>query len=251
MKTKLLTFLFLAMGFITFAQEDFPANTVASPTNVPGKDYPRIDEQNRVIFKVTAPDAQKVQVDILKLYDMKKDETGTWTVTTDPIPLGFHYYYLVIDGFRFADPATESFFGVGQRMSGIEIPVPDEDFMTPKQVPHGQVSENYFYSDVRKKYERIFVYTPAEYETNASKKYPVLYLQHGMGEDEAGWVTQGKLAIIMDNLIAEGKAKPMIIVVSDGGIAHMFRPNIKKKKKDCHVAVLKFSYTKAYKAHIF
>jgi len=193
-------------------------------TNVPGAEFPRVDTQNRAIFRVEAPTAQEVQVDLLKVYDMVKDEDGAWTVTTNPLPPGFHYYYLMIDGFRFADPASETFFGVGRRMSGIEIPAPDQDFYTPGNVSHGQIRECYFYSDVRKDYERIYVYTPAEYDSNRDQKYPVLYLQHGMGEDRTGWVTQGKINIIMDNLIAEGKAKPMIIVVSDGGIAAMFRP---------------------------
>ena len=172
-----------------------------------------------------APDAQKVQVDILKVYDMAKGDDGVWTATTNTLPPGFHYYYLMIDGYRFADPASETFFGVGRRMSGIEIPAPDQAFYTPRDIPHGQIRECYFYSDVRKMYEQIYVYTPAEYELNPAKKYPVLYLQHGMGEDRTGWVTQGKLNIIMDNLIADGKATPMIVVVSDGGIAKMFRPN--------------------------
>jgi enterochelin esterase-like enzyme len=193
-------------------------------TNVPGAKYPQILPDRRVIFEVKAPEAQKVQVDILKVYDMEKDQDGVWTTVTDPLPPGFHYYYLMIDGFRFADPASETFFGVGQRMSGIEIPAPDIEFYTPGDIPHGQIRECYFKSDVRHDYERIYVYTPAEYDQNPDKSYPVLYLQHGMGEDKTGWVTQGKLNIIMDNLIGDDRAKPMIVVVSDGGIAAMFRP---------------------------
>jgi enterochelin esterase-like enzyme len=196
----------------------------SASTTVPGAEYPRILPDNRVIFRIEAPDAQKVQVDLLQVYDMVKNDEGIWTGNTNPLPPGFHYYYLMIDGYRFADPASETFFGVGRRMSGIEIPAPDQEFFTPRNNPHGQIRECYFYSEVRKKYERIFVYTPAEYDAHPDKKYPVLYLQHGMGEDETGWVTQGKLNIIMDNLIEDGKARPMIIVVSDGGIAAMFRP---------------------------
>ncbi len=212
-------------NYLVSAQENLLIeNTKAAETNVPGVDFPRIDNQNRVIFRVEAPDAQKVQVDILKMYDMVKDEDGIWTATTEPLPSGFHYYYLMIDGFRFADPASETFFGVGRRMSGIDIPADDQEFYTPRDVPHGQIRKCYFKSQVRNKFEEIYVYTPAEYEKNPSKKYPVLYLQHGMGEDRTGWVTQGKLNIILDNLIADGKAKPMIIVVSDGGVAAMFKP---------------------------
>jgi enterochelin esterase-like enzyme len=217
--------LILVISSKSFTQNsDVYKDSKPAATNIPGVDFPRVDAQNRALFRVEAPDAKKVQVDLLRVYDMEKDSGGIWTVTTNPLPPGFHYYYLMIDGYRFADPASETFFGVGRRMSGIEIPAPDQEFYTPKDVPHGQIRECYFYSEVRKDYERIYVYTPAEYDSNPGKKYPVLYLQHGMGEDRTGWVTQGKVNIIMDNLIAEGKAKPMIIVVSDGGIAAMFRP---------------------------
>jgi enterochelin esterase-like enzyme len=109
-------------------------------------------------------------------------------------------------------------------MSGIEIPSPDQEFYSPRDIPNGQIRQCYFFSDVRKKFETIYVYTPAEYDSKPDKKYPVLYLQHGMGEDRTGWVTQGRLNIIMDNLIDDGKAKPMIVVAGDGGIADMFRP---------------------------
>lgn len=225
MKNLTILLFLLAINLVVNAQDnDLYKNSKAASTNVPGVEFPRVDNQNRAIFRVEAPDAQKVQLDLLKVYDMVKGNDGIWTATTDPLPVGFHYYYLIIDGFRFSDPASETFFGVGKRMSGIEIPAPDQDFYTPKNVPHGQIRECYFYSEVRKTYERIYVYTPAEYDNNLTKKYPVLYLQHGMGEDRSGWITQGKLNIIMDNLIATGKAKPMIIVVSDGGIAAMFRP---------------------------
>jgi enterochelin esterase-like enzyme len=218
----LLLFVISSMGF---AQgNDLYYNSKAALTNVPGVEFPRVDAQNRAIFRVEAPAAQKLQLDLLKIYDMDKGEDGVWTVTTEPLPPGFHYYYLIIDGVRFADPASETFFGVGKRMSGIEIPAPDQAFYTPGDIAHGQIRECYFKSKVRNCFERIYVYTPAGYDSNPTKKYPVLYLQHGMGEDRTGWITQGKLNIIMDNLIAEGKTKPMIIVVSDGGIAAMFRP---------------------------
>jgi enterochelin esterase-like enzyme len=219
-----LAFLFVIYGACIAQKNDQLNDSSPAATNVPGVIFPRVDAQNRAIFRVEARTAQKVQVDLLKVYDMVKDTAGVWTATTDPLPPGFHYYYLMIDGFRFADPASETFFGVGKRMSGIEIPAPDQDFYTPKNVPHGQIRECCFYSDVRKTSERIYVYTPAEYDVNPKKKYPVLYLQHGMGEDRTGWGTQGKLNIILDNLIADGKAKPMIIVMSDGGIADMFKP---------------------------
>ena len=194
--------LIMIIGTAGYAQSnDLYKDSRPALTNVPGVDFPRIDAQNRAIFRVEVPDARKMQIDLLKIYNMVKGENGIWTVTTDSLPPGFHYYYLIIDGFRVADPASETFFGVGKRMSGIEIPAPDQDFYTPKDVPHGQIRKCYFYSEVRKKYERIYAYTPAGYDANPTKKYPVLYLQHGMGEDETGWVTQGKLNIIMDNMI--------------------------------------------------
>lgn len=225
-------------GAITPAPvNDVKIDATPSPTNVPGVEYPKIDSQSRVIFRVEAPDAQKVQVDLLKVYDMVKGEDGVWTVTTDPISIGFHYYYLMIDGFRFSDPASESFFGIGKMMSGIDIPAPDQDFYTPKNVPHGQIRECYYISEVKKGYNRFFVYTPPDYDVNTKNRYPVLYLQHGMGEDERGWVTQGKLNIIMDNMIAAERCKPMVIVVSDGEIAAMFRP---KPGEDVNKARMQF-----------
>ncbi len=199
-------------------------NPVPAETNVPGGAYPKTDELGRAIFRVDAPNVQKLQLDLGKKYDMVKDEKGVWTVTTEPLQPGFHYYFLIADDFRFSDPASESFFGIGKMMSGIEIPAPDQDFYTPKKIAHGQVRENYLYSETMGGYERFYVYTPPSYDQNPKEKFPVLYLQHGMGEDERGWVQQGKLSIIMDNLIADGKARPMIIVVSDGGTGGMFRP---------------------------
>ncbi|WP_337042272.1 sialate O-acetylesterase [Emticicia sp. 17c] len=199
-------------------------NPVSAETNAPETEYPKVDELGRAIFRIEAPNVQKLQVDLGKKYDMAKDDKGVWTVTTEPLQPGFHYYYLIADDYRFSDPASESFFGIGKMMSGIEIPAPDQDFYQPKKIPHGQVRENYLYSETMGRYERFFVYTPPSYDKNTKEKFPVLYLQHGMGEDERGWVEQGKLSIILDNLIAEGKAKPMVIVVSDGGTGGMFRP---------------------------
>lgn len=123
--------------------DDLYKYSKSASTNVPGVEFPKVDSKLRAIFRVDAPDAQKVQVDILSVYDMVKGENGVWTVTTNPLPPGFHYYYLIVDGYRFADPASESFFGVGRMMSGIEIPSTDQDFYTPKNVPHRQIRECY------------------------------------------------------------------------------------------------------------
>jgi enterochelin esterase-like enzyme len=234
----LLTALLLStINLICIAQiNDLYKDSKPAPTNVPGVEFPRIDSQLRGIFRVEAPDAQKVQLDLGSVYDMVKGTDGVWTVTTKPLVPGFHYYYLIIDGYRFSDPSSESFYGIGRMMSGIEVPASDQDFYTAKEVPHGQIRECYFFSKVSNNYKRLFVYTPADYETT-SNRYPVLYLQHGMGEDERGWVDQGKVGIIMDNLIAEGRCKPMIIVMSNGDIAAIFKA---KQGEDPNVARQRF-----------
>jgi enterochelin esterase family protein len=171
---------------------------------------------NSVVFQVKAPNAQKLQVDLGKKYDMVKDSAGTWTVHTDPVVPGFHYYFLVIDDLPVADPASQSFYGTGKMASAIDIPEKGADFYVIKDVPHGCVSERYYFSAVDQAWKRLFVYTPPGYEQNMQIKYPVVYIQHGGGEDETGWVNQGKTAFIMDNLISEGKAVPMIVVMASG-----------------------------------
>jgi enterochelin esterase-like enzyme len=221
--TLMVIMLFMLSHFCSGQEPEYPPDSKPAPTNAPGVDFPRIDSQLRAIFRVEAPTAQKVQLDLGSVYDMVKGDDGVWTVATKPLIPGFHYYYLIIDGFRFSDPSSESFFGIGRMMSGIEIPAPDQDFYTPKEVPHGQIRECYFFSKVSNGYKRFFVYTPAEYEKNLKANYPALYLQHGMGEDERGWGAQGKVNIIMDNLIAEGRCKPMLIVMSNGDIGGMFK----------------------------
>ena len=202
--------------------EDFPAGSNPAITNSAGFKYPRVDDQGRAIFKLDAPGATHVQLDLGKRYDMKKNEAGMWTVTTDPLQPGFHYYFLWIDGVRVADPSSESFFGTGKWTSGIEIPTPGEDFYMAKQVPHGEVRGVYYYSKTMNETRRCFVYTPPAYDANTKIKYPVLYLQHGMAEDETGWSNQGHMNYILDNLIAEGKAKPMIVVMESGNIEEAF-----------------------------
>ena len=185
-------------------------------TNIDGQEYPKIDSQLRATFRVTAPEAQKVQLDLGRLYDMTKGDGGVWTVTTDPLVPGFHYYFLVIDGFRVSDPASESFYGCGKMSSGIEVPSKEEDFYQIKDVPRGQIRQQRYYSKITESWRRCFVYLPPNYDTSADTRYPVLYLQHGAGEDERGWMTQGCVDIILDNLIAQGKAVPMIIVMDKG-----------------------------------
>jgi enterochelin esterase-like enzyme len=188
-----------------------------SPLNVPEAKYPCVYSDNRAMFRVIAPNAQKVTVRIAKGFDMTKGADGIWSVTTTPLVVGFHYYSLQIDGATVADPSTMTFFGSGWQNSGIEIPEPaaDADYYQPKDVPHGRVSEQWYFSKITGKWRRCFVYTPPEYEANARTKFPVLYLLHGWGEDETGWFTQGHVNFIMDNLIAGKKAKPMLIVMDN------------------------------------
>lgn len=185
-------------------------------TNVRSAKYPQILPDNRVLFKIKAPDAHKLQIDLVKKYDMTKDSAGYWSVTTDTISEGIHYYSLIIDGVAVADPSSETFYGMGRMAAGIEIPSRTGDYYALKDVPHGEVRMKRYYSGVFNDWRRFYVYTPAEYDANPNKKYPVLYLLHGGGEDERGWSTQGKTDLILDNLIAEGKAKPMLVVMMDG-----------------------------------
>ncbi len=186
-----------------------------SSLNIPGAPYPCVYPDHRVTFRIAAPDAQKVQVRLGGSHDMTRGEDGLWTVTIPPQPVGFHYYSIVVDGAVVADPATRTFFGSGWDNSGVEIPAEDADFYAAKDVPHGEVRERWYYSKITGKWRRCYVYTPPEYETNPRSRYPVLYLLHGWGENEQGWHTQGHLDFIMDNLIAEGKAKPMLIVMDN------------------------------------
>ena len=187
-----------------------------STLNIPGAQYPCVYPDHRATFRLLAPDAQKVQVKIVgKTLDMVKGDDGAWTVTSEPLVVGFHYYSVVVDGATLADPATRTFFGSGWENSGIEIPEgPDADYYLPKAVPHGQVSQRWYYSKVTGKWRRCYVYTPPDYDTGKAR-YPVLYLMHGWGEDETGWHIQGHVDFILDNLIAAKKARPMIVVMDN------------------------------------
>jgi enterochelin esterase-like enzyme len=189
-----------------------------SSTNVRNAKYPQILPDNRVIFRVKAPDAQKVQIDLVKKYDMVKDTGGYWMVTTDSISEGFHYYSLLIDGVAVADPASETFYGMGRMASGIEIPFAGGDYYVEKDVPHGDIRIKKYYSPVTRSWRDMYIYTPPGYDVDTNEKYPVLYILHGGGEDERGWAMQGKTDLILDNLIADGTAKPMIVVMPDANV---------------------------------
>jgi enterochelin esterase-like enzyme len=186
-------------------------------TNVRSAEYPKIHPDGTATFQIKAPDAEKIQLDLGQKYDMNKTEEGIWQVTTDSLGEGFHYYSLIIDGVAVADPASETFYGMGRMASGIEVPFSGDDYYTIKHVPHGDIRIKRYYSEITNSWRQFYIYTPPGYD-DSEQEYPVLYLLHGGGEDQRGWATQGKTDLILDNLIAEKKAKPMIIVMMDGNI---------------------------------
>jgi enterochelin esterase-like enzyme len=194
-------------------KEDFKPSTY----NQPGREYPQVNSEGRVRARIAAPEAHKVQLDISAVkYDLVKDTAGVWTGDSSPQDEGFHYYQLWVDGAAVPDPGSLYFYGASRWGSGIEIPAQDQDFYALKNVPHGQIREQLYFSESNKSIRRCFVYTPPGYDQDTAKRYPVLYLQHGGGEDETGWPGQGRTNLIMDNLIAEGKARPFIIVMDNG-----------------------------------
>lgn len=189
----------------------------AASTNAYGSAYPRVHSDLSVTFQLKAPDAHKVQVRLGKDYDMVRADDGTWSATIPPQVPGFHYYYLVVDGVQMDDPGSETFYGVSRESSGIEIPESEVEaaYYTVQNVPHGEIRQFRYYSTVTQSWRRAFVYTPPDYDINVKARYPVLLLQHGGGEDERGWGMQGKTDIILDNLIAQKKAVPMIVVMDN------------------------------------
>ena len=195
----------------TFKDDWMPAST-----NQTGKEYPQVNSERRIKFRIVAPQAQSVGVTFRDSTPFTKDADGTWTGYSRPLDEGFHYYMLKIDGAEVPDPTSRYYFGSARWGSGIEIPAHDQDFYALKNVPHGQLREIFFHSKSTDSERRAFVYTPPDYEKSGDKRYPVLYLQHGYGENEYGWGAQGHAGRIMDNLLAEGKTKPFIIVMTYG-----------------------------------
>lgn len=219
MKTKfILSALLVLVSVLPAAAQEKPwkDDWKSSSANLAGQEFPKINSERRAQFKVKAPDAKDVSVNIGKPHTITKGDDGVWTITTSPLGIGFHFYRLLIDGASVADPASEIFRGGGGLSSAVEVPSGD-DFHELKDVPHGEVRERWYFSKVTQAWRRIFVYTPPDYEQNTSARYPVLYLQHGGGEDERGWAVQGCVSQILDNLIAEKKAQPMLIVMERGG----------------------------------
>jgi enterochelin esterase-like enzyme/lysophospholipase L1-like esterase len=204
-----------------------PADAVTGEYTVPGNEFPKVDAQRRAYFRIQAPQAKKIIVDICsKQYEMQPQGNGVFMAVTDPLPVGFHYYFMNIDGVNFIDPASETFFGCNRESGGLEVPEgPEGDYYRPQQgVPAGSVRSIHYFSKEQNKWRHAMVYTPAEYDQKQGfkKRYPVLYLQHGMGEGETSWTLQGKMQHIMDNAIAKGEAVPMIVVMESGDIKAPF-----------------------------
>ena len=205
----------LAMG-VCFAQDsgDFKPAT----SNVLDAQYPRVDSNSRVRIRFKAPDASKVRVNFWSgpKADMEKQADGFWTFTTPRMAPGLHYYTVIVDGAEVSDPGSTAYFGGSKWASAVEVPEAGATYYLPQDVPHGQVRKVWYHSNVTGTWRDALVYTPPAYDTQPNERYPVLYLQHGGGEDESGWTRQGKANFILDNLIASGKAKPMIIVMANG-----------------------------------
>ena len=200
-----------------------PAADQSSPaaSNVPGALTPSIHPDRSITFTLKAPDARTVQVaggDGLGAgpFAMTKDAGGFWSVTTPPTVPGFHYYWFVLDGVPVNDPSSESYFGYGKETSGVEVPETGADYYAITQVPHGEVRAKWYLSKITGEWRRALVYTPPGYDEHPRTRYPVLILQHGSGENETGWTRQGKAQFILDNLIAAGKARPIIVVMDRG-----------------------------------
>src|SRR5579859_5855087 len=194
------------------AVEDFKPSSL----NQPGKQYPQVNSERRVRARIVAPQAQSVMLDIGAVkYPLTRGVDGAWVGESRPQDEGFHYYQVLIDDAAVPDPGSLYFYGASRWGSGVEVPAHDQEFYAQKDVPHGQLRQTLYYSKTANATLRCFVYTPPDYEKDPSKRYPVLYLQHGGGEDETGWGSQGHAGLIMDNLIAAGNTKPFIIVMAN------------------------------------
>lgn len=196
----------------------YPIAGAPASTNIRNAAYPQVRADGRVAFRIKAPDARKVQVDLGRKYDLVKDTSGFWTGTTDSISEGFHYYSLLIDGVALADPASETFYGMGREASGIEIPLAGGGYYALRDVPHGDLRVKRYFSRITNSWRQFYLYTPPGYDSATAQIYPVLYILHGGGEDERGWAMQGKTDLILDNLIAAKKATPMLVVMPDANL---------------------------------
>ena len=217
---NLAVLILVAGSCVAMAQTDPPADDwKPSPSNMAGREFPQVNSEGRVRARIRAAQAQSVQLDISGVkFPMTKDADGMWTGDSTPQDPGNHYYGLVVDGAEVPDPGGSFIYGSGAWRTEVEIPSPDQDFYALKNVPHGQVREVLYFGKSSNTHRRSFVYTPPDYDRDPNKRFPVLYLLHGYNENETGWSHQGCAGLIMDNLIAEGKAAPFIIVMENGGI---------------------------------
>ena len=220
MRTLLLASTLLALGAGALRAQS-PDESSPAASNVPGAQSPRIHRDGRVTFTLAAPEAHSLQVaggDGLGKgpFPMARGSDGTWSVSIPPPVPGFHYYWFILDGVSVNDPGSETYFGYSKETSGIEVPEPGADFYAIRDVPHGEVRARWYLSKTTGQWRRALVYTPPGYTRDPARRYPLLILQHGMGEDETGWTRQGKAQFILDNLIASGKALPMIVAMDRG-----------------------------------
>jgi len=217
--------IYISLFFLIFFTRLTNAQTtdgfIPAASNLTGSEYPRISADLKVSLRLKAPEATKVQVagalsTASAPIDMTKDPDGNWNIILSSVAPGFHYYWFLVDGIRVNDPGSAAYHGWGLPTSGIEIPTAGEDFYLPENVPHGDIREHWYFSEITGKWRSAFIYTPPDYEVSPAKMYPVLFLLHGSGENERGWSLQGHMSFIMDNLIAAGKAIPMVVVMDNG-----------------------------------
>ena len=220
-RTRLAAIIIILAFFNLMALCQSDSGFKPASSNIQGAEFPKISADNGVYLRFKAPQALKVQIQggdglCPKPLDLAKDANGNWNIIIPAAGPGFHYCWFIVDGVQVNDPGSNTYHGYGRPTGGIEVPVPGEDFFTAKKVPHGEVREHWYYSDITGRWRRSFVYTPPDYDKNPDKRYPVLYLLHGAGENERGWSLQGHMSFILDNLMAAGKAVPMIVVMDNG-----------------------------------
>src|SRR3954447_5490831 len=213
---RLTAFMIALLSSVCLSQDASDFKPASS--NVLNAQYPRVDSKSQVQIRFKAPDASKVRVNFWSgpKAEMEKQADGFWTITTPPLAPGLHYYTINVDGAEVSDPASTAYFGGSKWASAVEVPEAGATYYLPQDVPHGQVRQVWYHSKVTGTWRHALVYTPPGYDTQLKERYPVLYLQHGGGEDESGWTRQGKANFILDNLISSGRAKPMIIVMANG-----------------------------------
>jgi enterochelin esterase-like enzyme len=225
----------IALVSLAFTQFELAARAAdqsrPAASNVPGAPTPSVNPDRSIIFTLKAPDARTVQVaggDGLGAgpFPMTKDAEGVWRVTIPPAVAGFHYYWFILDGVSVNDPSSDAYFGYGKETSGVEVPEAGAEYYALTNVPHGEVRAKWYWSKTTGEWRRAFVYTPPGYDSNSKTRYPVLILQHGLGENETGWTRQGRAQFILDNLIAAGKAAPMIVVMDRGYATRAGMPDV-------------------------